>query len=269
MKIIFFLIVLPVLVGASLGLACYFIMKRRPTALPWPLYFFFALLGGAACNTAAVHYTGTWAIFSGRGGFLGDGFSALFNGTVLALASLAGMAVSFTALRLRTGKRPCAPAAWGWGWLISQSVLNILIFLLGLLPFQVFADRPGLPLWLYLVMIATATLALGTVFGLRWGRAHSPLFPLLGMALLSALGLYMAWCMLREAEDLNWGLSLIQTGSGLWYSRLCLPSAILLGDYGYRWDITPARVYLFTLAPHVLFATGYLTPKLFRRGSAQ
>lgn len=262
------LLAIPVLPGFLLGLCCYFLMKRWPTALAWPLFLFIALLGGAACNTAAVWYTGAWAIFTtGGGGVLGDNFVAGVNGLALALFALAGLAVSFTTLKLRTGKRPYALTAWGWGWLLSQSVLNILIFLLGLRPFQVFPDGRGLPMWAYLLIMAVAIPALGAFFGYRWGKGHSPLIPLLALALLSAFGGYMAWWMLWEAGDPTWGLSLMQTGTGLLYSRLCLPSAILLGDYQYRWSITPGKVYLLTLAPHVLFAVGYLAPGLILRGT--
>lgn len=267
MEAILFLYILPILVGVLLALCCYLLMKRFPTALPWPLFLFIVLLGGAACNTAAVWYTGARAIFSGSGGFLGDNFAALLNGFVLALASLAGLAVSFTTLKLRNGKTPSPLAAWGWSWLLSQSVLNILVFLLGQLPFQVFPDRNGLPLWAYLLIMTVAIPALGAFFGSRWGKGHGPLIPLLGLAALSVLGSFLAFMMLRTAHDPAWGLSLMQIRAGILYSRLCLPSAILLGDYQYRWAITPGKVYLLTLAPHVLFAVGYLAPGLLQRGT--
>ncbi len=267
MEAILFLFILPILVGGLLGLCGYFLMKRSPTALPWPLFLFIVLLGGAACNTAAVWYTGAWAIFSGSGGFLGDNFAALLNGFVLALASLAGLAVSLTTLKLRNGKAPSPLAAWGWGWLLSQSVLNILIFLLGLLPFQVFPDRNGLPLWAYLLIMTVAIPALGAFFGSRWGKGHGPLIPLLGCLFLSVLGLLLALMMLKTSLDPAWGLALMQAKAGMLYSRLCLPSAILLGDYQYRWAITPGKVHLLTLAPHVLFAVGYLAPGLLQRGT--
>lgn len=262
------LLAIPVLPGCLLGLCFYFFMKRFPTALPWPLFFFSILLGGAACNTAAVFYTGAWAIFTtGGGGVLGDNFVAGVNGLALALFALAGLAVSFSTLKLRNGKAPSPLASWGWGWLLSQSVLNILIFLLGLRPFQVFPDDRGLPLWAYLLIMAVAIPALGAFFGYRWGRNHGPFIPLLGCLFLSLLGLSLALIMLKPAIDPAWGLALMQAKAGMLYSRLYLPSAILLGDYQYRWAITPGKVYLLTLAPHVLFAVGYLAPGLLQRGT--
>lgn len=266
LEIIFFFLVLPILVGALLGAGCYFLMKRWPAALPWPVFLFAVLLGGAACNVSAVCYTGAWAVFHSGGSFLGDNFTAVVFGIALAVGSLAGMLVSLTTLKLRNGKAPSPLSSWCWGWLLSQSVLHILIFLLGLLPFQSFPDGSGLPLRGYLLVMLAAIPALGFLFGRLWGRDCGLLVPLLGLVFLSALGLLLVFMMFKTAHDPTWGLSLIQTRAGGLYSRLYLPSAILLGDYQYRWDIAPAGVYLATLAPHLLFAAGYLAPGLFQRG---
>lgn len=270
MDVILFLLfcaLAPALVGTLLGLCGYFLMKRFPTALPWPLFLFLVLLGGAGCNVSAVCYTGAWAVFHSGGSFLGDDFTVVVTGLMLALGALAGVLASLTTLKLRNGKAPSPLAAWGWGWLLSQSALHILIFLLGLFPFQSFSNGKGLPLWGYLLIMAIAIPALGVFFGRLWGRDCGPLVPLLGAAVLSALGLLLTFLMLKTAHDPAWGLSLVQTRAGALYSRLCLPSAILLGDYQYRWEITPAGVYLATLAPHFLFAVGYLAPGLLQRGT--
>lgn len=267
LELLFFFVFLPVLVGVLLGLGGNFLMKRWPTALPWPLFFFLVLLGGAACNASAVCYTGAWAVFHSGGSFLGDDFTAVVFGMMLGLGALAGVLASLTTLKLRSGNAPSAPASWAWGWLLSQSVLNILIFLLGLLPFQSFPDGDGLPLWGYLLLMVTAVPALGFLFGRRWGKGYGPRVPLLGLTFLSAVGLLLAFMMFKTSGDPTWGLSLIQTPAGALYSRLCLPSAILLGDYQYRWDITPVKVCLLTLAPHILFAVGFLAPGLFQRGT--
>lgn len=267
LEIIFFFFLLPILVGVLLGVGSYFLMKRFPTALPWPLFLFLVLLGGAGCNVSAVCYTGAWAVFHSGGGFLGDDFTAVVFGMMLAIGALAGVLASLTTRKLRNGKAPSPLAAWGWGWLLSQSALHALIFLLGLLPFQSFPDGDGLPLGGYLLIMTIAIPALGFLFGRLWGRDHGPMVPLLGLAFLSAVGLLLAFLMLRTAHDPTWGLSLIQTRAGAFYSRLCLPSAILLGDYQYRWDIGPVKVCLLTLAPHILFAAGFLTPGLLQRGT--
>lgn len=267
LEIIFFFFVLPILVGVLLGVGGYFLMKRFPTALPWPLFFFLVLLGGAGCNVSAVCYTGAWAVFHSGGSFLGDDFTAVVFGLMLAVGALAGVLASLTTLKLRNGKAPSPLAAWGWGWLLSQSALHVLIFLLGLLPFQSFPGGKGLPLGGYLLIMTIAIPALGFFFGRLWGKGHGPLVPLLGCLVLSALGLLLAFLMLETAHDPTWGLSLVQTRAGGLYARLYLPSAILLGDYQYRWDITPAGVYLAILAPHILFAVGFLAPGLLQRGT--
>lgn len=264
---VFILFALPILVGALLGIALLCLTTLFPTALPWPLFFFLTLLGGAACNYSAVCYTGAWAVLHGGSGFLGDNFTAAFTGIMLAVGALAGAGVSLTTRRLRNGKPPCAAAAWCWSFLLSQSVLHILIFLLGLLPFQSFPDGKGLPLWAYLLLMAVLTPALGFLFGRLWGKPHGPLVPLLGLIGLSALGLLLTTMMFKTSIDPTWGLALLQTRAGGLYSRLCLPSAILLGDYQYRWDVTPIKVCLLTLAPHFLFAAGYLAPGLIQRGT--
>ena len=260
---VFFLFLLPILVGALLGILSLSLMALRPTALPWPLFLFLILLGGAACNVSAVCYTRAWAVFHSNGGFLGDDFTAVVTGMMLAIGALAGAAVSLPTLKLRNGKPPCAPAAWCWSWLLSQSLLNLLVFLLGLLPYQSFPDGDGLPLWGYLLLMAAVIPALGFLFGRLWGKPHGPLVPLLGLVGLSALGLLLTVSMFRTSMDPTWGLALMQTRAGGLYSRLYLPSAILLGDYQYRWDISLAKVCLMTLAPHLLFTMGYLAPRLF------
>lgn len=257
----------PALAGTLLALGGYFLMKRFPTALPWPLFLFLVLLGGAGCNVSAVCYTGAWAVFHSGGSFLGDDFTAVVFGMMLAVGALAGVLASLTTRKLRNGKAPSPLAAWGWGWLLSQSALHILIFLLGLLPFRSFPDGRGLPLGGYLLLMAVAIPALGFLFGRLWGRGHGPMVPLLGCLFLSVLGLFLTWMMFKTAHDPAWGLSLIQTRAGGLYARLYLPSAILLGDYQYRWDITPVKVCLLTLAPHLLFAIGYMLPGLLQRGT--
>lgn len=262
---VFFLLIVPVLVGALLGILGLCLMSLFPTALPWPLFLFATLLGGAACNVSAVCYTGTWAVFHSGGGFLGDDFTAVVTGMMLAVGALAGLGVSLATLKLRNGKPPCAAASWCWSWLLSQSVLNILIFLLGLLPYQPFPNG-GLPLWAYLLIMAVVIPALGALFGRLWGMDHGPMVPLVGGLFLSAFGLFLALMMFQTTIDPTWGLALMQTRAGRLYSRLCLPSAILLGDYQYRWDIAPVKVYLLTILPHVLFAAGYLAPGLIQRG---
>lgn len=266
-EIILFFFIFPALAGAFLGVLGLTLMALRPTALPWPLFFFLVLLGGAGCNVSAVCYTGAWAVFHSGGSFLGDDFTAVVFGLMLAVGALAGALASLTTRRLRNGKAPSPLTAWGWGWLLSQSALHILILFLGLLPFRSFPDGRGLPLGGYLLLMAVAIPALGFFFGRLWGRGHGPLVPLLGCLVLSALGLLLAFLMLETAHDPTWGLSLVQTKAGGLYSRLYLPSAILLGDYQYRWDITPVKVYLLTLAPHILFAVSYLIPGLLQRGT--
>lgn len=267
LELLFFFVFLPALVGVLLGVGGDFLMKRFPTALPWPLFLFFVLLGGAGCNVSAVCYTGAWAVFHSGGSFLGDDFTAVVFGLALAVGALAGVLASLPTLKPRNGKAPSPLAAWGWGWLLSQSALHILILLLGLLPFQSFPDGDGLPLWGYLLIMVIAIPALGVCFGRLWGRNHGPLVPLLGCLFLSTLGLGLVFLMFRTASDPTWGLSLMQTRAGMLYSRLYLPSAILLGDYQYRWDINPVKVTLLTLAPHILFAVSFLAPGLIQRGT--
>lgn len=259
-EIILFFFIFPALAGALLGILCLNLMALRPTALPWPLFLFLVLLGGAGCNVSAVCYTGAWAVFHSGGGFFGDDFTAVVFGMMLAVGALAGVLASLTTRKLRSGKAPSSLAAWGWGWLLSQSALHVLIFFLGLLPFRSFPDGRGLPLEGYLLIMAVAIPALGFFFGRLWGRGRGLRVPLLGGLFLSVLGLFLTWMMFKTAHDPAWGLSLIQTRAGGLYARLCLPSAILLGDYQYRWDITPVKVCLATLAPYVLFTLGYAVP---------
>lgn len=257
----------PVLIGVYLGRFFRQRMAEHPTALPWPPLSFLVILGAVAGDASAVWYTGTEMFFPGEGGFLGDNFTVLVYGLIFGIFALSGFLASCSAFRLGNGKTPSPLSAWCWSWLLSQSALQILILVLGQFSFQSFAGDWGLPMEIYILIVAIASLALGLFFGQYREKSHGPWVPLMGLALVCAAGLLLAQQMLRQAHhDPSWGLDLVQTTAGMWYSRLFLPSAVLLGDYQYRWDITPTGIYLFTVAPHVIFAAGYLTSKLFLRG---
>ena len=263
--VIFFI---PIIAGIALSCLLCFIHGHRPTVLPWPTLVFAALLGGAANNVSAVWFAWADTVLPSSGGFFGgSNWDAAFTGLFLALFALSGLVVCLFLCRRGTGV-PHALSGWGWSWVLTQAALSGCIFLAGsFLPFAAFSENPGLPLWGYLVLICLLCVALGVLFGWRWGRDRGVAVPLIGCGALCLVSAALAALMLLQSTiDATWGSDLIQSPAGMWYARLCLPSAVLLGDYQYTWNITPVSLYAFTLAPHLLFTAGYLAPKLFKRG---
>ena len=267
MEIVVFLLI-PMLTGAAAAALLCFLRGLRPTVLPWPTLFFLAALGTAANNVSAVWFTGTWAFLPSSGGFFGgDNFTAAIGGLSLLLCALPGLVVCLFLSRRKEGA-PNPAAGWAWGWVTTQAILSMLIFLVGFaFAFRSRSDCRGLPLWAYLILAALLCLGLGLFFGARWGRFGSAAIPLIGLAALCALSGALVWGMLAQASDVTWGLSLIQTPAGMWYARLDLPAALLLGDYQYAWDVSAPGIWLSALAPHLLFTGGYLAPRLFKRGN--
>ena len=64
--------------------------------------------------------------------------------------------------------------------------------------------------------------------------------------------------LLQASIDPAWGLDLTQTPCGLWYTRLNLPAAVLLGEYQYDWAITAPLLYFSAIALALLFTAGWL-----------
>lgn len=260
----------PILAGSLLAAG----LHRLADLLPfgryrWPLCFFFAALGAAANNTSAVLFAGGDAFLPGGGGFFGgDNLTALFTGLLAALFAVSGL-VTCLLLRQKPDGRPGALAAWTWSWVLTQGALACVILLLGsFVTFRTFpGDGAGLPLWGYLLLVSLLCLSLGACFGRHWGGAGRAALPLAGMAAVCAGMLLLAAGMLAQAQiDPSWGLDLIQSPAGMWYARLNLPAALLLGDYQYAWEIRPPGLWLSAAAPHALFTVGYLVPRIYRRG---
>lgn len=268
------LFLVPLAAGISLAVFLCFISGLRPAPLSWPTLFFLVVLGTAANNVSAVWYAGAGAILPSSGGFFGgDNLTVAITGLALALLALPGLVICLFFSHKSAGQ-PHPISGWLWSWLTTQSILSTLIFLMGFsLGFQTWpngfngSDHPGLPLRAYLILIALLCLGLGLFFGARWGGTGSAAVPLVGLAVLCALSGALVWGMLAQANDPAWGLSLIQTPAGLWYARLNLPAALLLGDYEYAWGVSAPGIWLSALAPHLLFTGGYLAPRLFKRGN--
>lgn len=254
-------LLVPVLLGAAV-FALLSLLRRRldPEGPNWPLLVFLLLLGVAANNTSAVWFAGGDSLFSG--GFLGDNGAAAFTGSLLLLAALPGAAVA-ASLGRGHHRRLGPVSGMVWGWLLFQSGCAVLIWCLGVsVPFASFPGRPGLPLAVYVPCMVGLHLAVSFLLARRYGGGIVP--PLIGLAILCALTALLVLSMLGEASDPTWGLALTQTRGGFWYTRLELPAALLLGDYQYRWDITPPGLWLSALAPHLLFAVGWLAGLTFK-----
>lgn len=259
---------LPAVMGIALAVGLCFFRQWRPTPLPWPIFVFFLLLGLAAANIDGVCFGGADALIS-SGGFLGDEFDVQIHGAILLFFALPGLLVSLFTLRTKDSRPPHSGSAWAWSWLLSQSLLDTVVFMMGIShSFRPFPDSAdGLPLLGYLIIMGTLTVTLGFLFGYRWGRTHSVLAPLLGWLWLSVTTVVLLTLMYLDpgGVDPTWGLSLIQCPAGSWYALLFSPSAVLLGDYQYCWEITKWSLLASGLVPHLLFTLGYLTPKLFRK----
>lgn len=262
---------LPAVMGVALAVALCFFRQAHPTPLPWPIFVFLLLLGIGAANISGVSFGGADALVSlSSGGFLGDEFDVWFEGLLIVFFALPGFLASLWTLRIKDERTPSPVGAWSWSWLLSQSLLSMVVLVMGaFFHFRTFSYRNGLLLWAYLIIMSLLTVALGFLFGHRWGRPHSVLIPLLGWLGLSVvtvvlLALMRFW---PGGVDPTWGLSLIQCPAGSWYALLFTPSAVLLGDYQYAWTITKWGLLASGLAPHALFTLGYLAPKLCKRGS--
>lgn len=271
---LYLVFLVPVLFGVLLAVLLHRLRHILP-GLPfgqyhWPVYGFLAALGAAANNTAAVFFAGGDTFFPG-----GDNITALVTGVLMALFSASGLLASLL-LRLRPAGQPGPLAAWVWSWVLTQGALACIILLLGVfVAFRTFPDGTGgLPLWEYRALVCLLCLCFGGFFGRHWGKTGGEetgrrrlVIPLAGgMAVCLAMGLLAAGMLVQARVDPTWGLDLIQTPAGIWYARLNLPAAVLLGEYQYAWSITPLGIWLSALTPHLLFTLGYLAPRIYRRG---
>lgn len=268
------LLLLPLAIGIALAVGLCFLRQGHPTPLPWPVFVFILFLGLGAANIGGVCFGGAYALISSSSGgfFGGDELDVLTQGLVILCFALPGLLVSLCTLRTKDSRSPQGWSAWTWSWLLSQSILALAVLFLGCFSFRSFSDgESGIPLWDYLVIMSSLTVLLGFLSGYRWGRTHSVLAPLLGWLGLSVLTVILLALMRCDPGciDPTWGLSLIQCSAGSWYALLFTPSAVLLGDFQYCWDITRWSLLASGLAPHVLFTLGYLSPKLFKRGSSR
>lgn len=269
------LFVLSMAAGAALAAGLCFLRWRHPTPLPWPIFLFLLILGLAAADVGGVYFGGAdLLIGSGSNSFFGgDQLEVSLRGGLLLCFALPGLMVSLFTLGTKDSRSPSFGSLWAWSWLLSQSLLAMTVLLLGTaISFRSFpGGDSGLPLWAYLLIMGLLMLALGLLFGYRWGRSHGPLVPLLGWLGLSVTTVVLLTLMYLDpgGVDPTWGLSLIQCPAGSWYALLFTPSAVLLGDYQYAWNITKWGLLASSLTPHVLFTLGYLAPKLCKRGNSQ
>ncbi len=267
------LIFIPIVAGLIVAVLLCFLSGLKPAALPWPTLFFLAVLGTAANNVSAVWFTGADAFFPSGGFFGGANLTVAFTGLALALFAFPGLLLCPFFSHKAAG-RPMPISGFVWSYFTTQALLAGLIFLVGFsLSFQTWpngfhgSDHPGLPLWAYLMLASLLCLGLGLFFGSRWGREGGIAAPLVGLALLCLLSAGLMAGMLTQAGDATCGASLVQTPAGMWYARLNLPTALLLGDYQYAWNIGLPGLWLSALAPHLLFTMGYLAPRLRNRGN--
>lgn len=251
---------LPVLIGAILAALLRFLRRKLDSALNWPLLFFLAVLGAAANNTAAVFFAWAGCFFPSNGGFFGgDNLTAALSGLLLLLFSVPGILVCATAHK--TGRRPNVVSGWSWGWVMGQAALSALIFVLGLYPtFRILPTDAGIPMPVFEGLLALICPLLGFLLSRRMagqGRG-GVLIPIVGTVMFCAVSALLILSMLGQAADPTSGGHLIQSVPGLWYSRLNLPAALLLGDYQYAWHITPPGLLLSALSPSLLFLLGWL-----------
>ena len=251
---LFFALFIAVGVLSALGLA------RLRRKLPfgrynWPLCFFLAVLGAAANNSAAVFFAGGDAFLPSGGGFLGGGsWTALITGLFLALFAVPGILTSLFFLQRPAEAGPAA--GWVWGYILTQGAVSCALLLLGLWP-----NYDAIPLALYVPLTALLVLLLSLGMGYRWGGegVWGQTIALGGGGALALLNLLLAVGMRLQASiDPAWGLDLTQTPCGLWYTRLNLPAAVLLGEYQYDWAITAPLLYFSAIAPALLFTAGWL-----------
>lgn len=219
----------------------------------WPLCFFLAVLGAAANNSAAVFFAGGDAFLPSGGGFLGGGnLTALVTGLFLALFAVPGILTSLCFLQKPAQMGPAA--GWVWGYVLTQGALSCAILLLGMWP-----NYDAIPLILYVPLTALLLLLISLGMGYRWGGEGGRVLALGGGGALALLHLLLAVGMRLQAHiDPAWGLDLTQTPCGLWYTRLNLPAAVLLGEYQYDWTITAPLLYVSAAAPALLFTAGWL-----------
>ena len=229
--------------------------RRLPAAqYNWPLCFFLTVLGAAANNTAAVFFAGGEAFFPSGGFFGGDNFTALVTGLFLALFAVPGILTSLFFLRKSAKTGPVM--GWVWGCLLTQGAVSCAVLLLGIWP-----GYGVIPLAFYLPLSALLLLLISLGMAYRWST-DGPTglgLPLGGGLLLCLLSLLLALGMRAQARiDPAWGLDLTQTPCGLWYTRLILPSAVLIGAYQYDWTITAPLLCLSAVSPPALFTAGWL-----------
>ncbi len=220
----------------------------------WPLCLFLVALGAAANNTAAVLFAGGEAFFPSGGFFGGDNLTVLVSGLFLAMVAVPGAVTSLFFLQKPAQMGPAA--GWIWGYLLTQAAVSGSVLLLGVWP-----GYGVIPLRVYLFLMALLLLLISLGMGYRWS-ADGPAglrLPLAGGGALALLCLLLALGMrIQAGHDPGWGLDLTQTPCGLWYTRLSLPAAVLIGDYQYDWVITAPPLCLSALAPPVLFTAGWL-----------
>lgn len=255
---LFFALFLAAGILSAAGLA---LLRRR---LPfgqynWPLCLFLAVLGAAANNTAAVFFAGGDAFLPSGGFFGGGNLTALVTGLFLALFAVPGILTSLFFLQKPAKMGPAA--GWVWGYVLTQGAVSCAVLLLGLWP-----GYAAIPLILYVPLAALLLLLVSLGLGYRWGGSGilGRNLALGGGGALAALSLALTAGMRAQAHiDPAWGLDLTQTPCGLWYTRLNLPAAVLLGDYQYDWEITAPLLYLSAIAPAVLFTAGWLAGRHF------
>ena len=250
---LFFALFIAAGVLSALGLAW---LRRRLPFGPynWPLCLFLAALGAAANNTAAVLFAGGETFFPSGGFFGGDNLTVLVTGLLLALVAVPGIVTSLFFLQRPAKMGPVA--GWAWGAILTQGAVSWAVLLLGLWP-----SYDTIPLALYVPLAALLIFLFSLGLGYRWGDSGvlGRNLALGGGGALAALSLALAAGMRRQARtDPAWGLDLTQTPCGLWYTRLTLPAAVLLGEYQYGWEITAPLLYLSAIAPAVLFTAGWL-----------
>lgn len=248
--------------GWFLSYLLYWHSQSLTVPLRWPGLSFLALLCMALLTLAVAWWRCVPLIYD-SGGF-SSGFFDGYISFLIALFALPGVIRHRKTISLCFRQEAPFSLCYFWAWVFTQGVSVLACFL-----FYDLGDLRFLPLcYLASFFLFAGILCLGTFFGLRWGRSHRRLPPLLGSLLLSAVIIFLVMQICRTKAPMAPDAGL--RSPGFWYGRLCFPSVVLLDWFYPRWtDAVSAHlspVLFLSLLPHVLFTVSYLFPTPFKRG---
>ena len=244
-------------VGVAAGLLLAALDRKFSLSISWPALFFLCLAGGSVTSLVAVINVGARSLLHTTSGLLaGDNLDALVNCILIlcfALPAMAAAAISGRAVPSLKQKRQAGPwVSLIFGLAVSQSLLSVPALLWGVW-------FPGLWTPAQLVgmgmLMSVLTFGLGLFLGRRWG-GNSVAAVIFTVALvLIDLGGILG--MLAQCKDPGWGLALVQTPAGAFFTRWNLPVALLLSTSQAVVPVTPALLIGAALLSRLAFLGGW------------